>query len=926
MAKEQLNIARVPGVDGFFYMVRWSTTPMDLPLDAAPPASPRLLLGDPSWTLLEVLDELADDGRLMAVGEGRHLLAWQTLDVLAPDEWDRLGLPEVTRPDIKLRARHHLTRDDYRIDATVRVSDYPGDLLTWGTRVGRYVTVGTGAGFLLDGTSTHLLDILADGPGPTWEDRIAFTAEVKALADAAGAQLDTTLSRDTVTLVDEVGADVVTADDGSLEITPRFHHGSFSDQDLRSLTDIQPYYRQSDGRQAKHFVVSRRARQSYERVRESAPRIPVNEVLSFLENPEAFIPEDWGIDLARFSERVKGLKPRAYRAQPFVTAQDTHRGWFDVSAGVRLDPVAADDGGEGTERGNSIPLDEYQRLVEQARENGSSILYRNGQWVEVTDDNTLDALKKLDGNLVASSNGPAMGQISGQIEASRLPFVLEIFTNIEHIEFNQPIIEALDHLRAHVETLPPDTFTGDLALYQLEAFRRLLEARNIGLGLLLADEMGLGKTVQVLAALSHWKATGILRPSLIVVPLTLIENWVREARKFDSTLTVHVHQGAGRIKSPEYLAQFDLVLTPYETVLRDQLDLGQVDWQVVILDEAQQIKNASASRTSAVKALKAAHRLALTGTPVENNILDLWSICDFVQPGFLGSSREFARQYRPPAATIMSEDDWMAHGEKLAILLRPIMMRRTKDEVALSLPAKIIAERRVSLGPEQYRRYQEVASLVHAKAMNPLKAINRLRALSAHPLALERNPNWSTAAPESVPKLAATLDILREILQQGEKVLIFCESRPVQEMLRFWILQRFDKMAPILNGASLNRQGMVDRFQAAPGFGVMILSPKAGGVGLNIVGANHVIHYMRWWNPAVENQATDRAHRRGQTLPVTVYYPIATDPRGILARGTVEEILDEVLREKSRLASQSLLPMRDEEIEAEVLERTFALR
>lgn len=926
MAREQLNIGRTPGLDGFLYVVRWSTTPIELPLDAAPPTSPRLLLEDPSWTLLEVLDELADDGRLVGLSEGRHLLSWETLDGLTPDEWERLGLPEVTRPDIKLMTRHHITRDHYRIDATVHVPEYLGDLLTWGSRVGRHVTVGTGDGVLLDGTSTRLLDVLADGPGPTWEDRIAFTAEVKALADAAGAQLDTALSRNTITLVDDVDADVVTADDGSIEVTPRFHHGGFSDDNLRNLSDTKPYLRESDGRQVQHFVVSRRARQKYERARESAPRIPVNEVLSFLENPEAFIPEDWGIDLARFSERVKGLKPRAYRAQPFVIARDTHRGWFDVRAGVRLDPVASDDAGEGTQAGSPVPLDEYQQLVEEARQNGNSTLYRDGQWLQVpTDDNLIGALEQLQGSLKTPSNGPMRGQISGQIEASRLPFVLEIFTNIEDIEFNQPIIEARDHSRSHLETLPPDAFQADLAPYQLEAFRRMLEAKKVGLGLLLADEMGLGKTVQVLAALSHWKISEELQPSLIVVPLTLIENWVREAGRFAPNLRVHVHQGPARIKNPEYLVQFDLVLTPYETVLRDQLDLGRVDWQVVILDEAQQIKNASASRTSAIKALKAAHRLALTGTPVENNILDLWSICDFVQPGFLGSSREFARQYRPPA-TAVSEDEWVAHGDRLATLLRPIMMRRTKDEVALSLPPKAISERRVSLGPDQYRRYQQVASLVRTKALNPLEAINRLRTLSAHPLALDRSPNWAMVPPEAVPKLATTLDILTEIQQKDEKALIFCESRPVQEMLRYWVLRRFDRMAPILNGKTNHRQGMVDRFQATPGFGVMILSPKAGGVGLNIVGANHVIHYMRWWNPAVENQATDRAHRRGQTRPVTVYYPIATDPDGILTRGTVEEILDEVLREKSRLASQSLIPMRDDEIKTEVLERAFALR
>jgi hypothetical protein len=823
-----------------------------------------------------------------------------------------------------LASRYSITSHKFEIGATVHVPEYDGDLLQWGRRISRHVTTGRGE-VLLDTKTTRLLDILADGPGNSLEDRIAYAAEVKRLGLELGAGLGEVLGRETFELVESVNAAAVVEADGSIRVEPRFEHPALDEAHLSTLSPELPYQETRAGKGRRRIIVGRRARDGYRTVRETAPHIPSADVVRFVENPQAFVPENWPIDLELFSRRVKGLKLRAYRAQPFVFARGTDRGWFDLESGIRLDPSGSegrDDsvssvGADGSE--GALSLDEFERLVDRAEATGSRTVFDGTRWVELPHDarQTANALAKLRAQL---GSGDPSGTL--RIDASRLPYVLDIFTNVETFEFNAPFIQELERRQVVLAATPPASFHGTLHPYQLDGFRRLLRARGQRLGLLLADEMGLGKTVQVLAALAQWKAEGLLRPSLLVVPLTLIANWERECQTFAPTLTVHVHHGPERRRFAGVLEDVDVVIASYDTVIRDQLDLGQIDWHVVILDEAQRIKNASTSRTSAIKALKAAHRIALTGTPVENDLSDLWSICDFVQPGFLGSSRDFTDLYRP-GPEHMSDTDWAAHGEALAERLAPILLRRTKADVALALPRKQVVERRVPLGKVQYDRYRDVISEVHAKTLTTLEAIGHLRALAAHPLALESRPNWASLPAEQVPKLAETLNILGAVKSADEKALIFTENRRVQEMLRYWIGQRFDVYVPIINGTTPNRQWVVDLFSGRPGFGVMILSPMAAGVGLNIVAANHVIHYTRWWNPAVESQATDRVHRMGQKRPVTVYYPIAVDPEGLLQQGTVEEIVDRLLREKAELATRSLIPMRDDDLRSDVMERTF---
>ncbi|MFC5775612.1 DEAD/DEAH box helicase [Ectobacillus antri] len=335
-------------------------------------------------------------------------------------------------------------------------------------------------------------------------------------------------------------------------------------------------------------------------------------------------------------------------------------------------------------------------------------------------------------------------------------------------------------------------------------------------------------------------------------------------------------------------------------------------------DEAQAIKNPTTAASKVIKAMKARFRLALTGTPVENSLNELWSIMDFVQPGLLGSLSQFKQEFVNKFEGTETDIE-----EKLTARISKVYKRRTKTgELGDQLPSKTIAVREIPMGQIQLELYKEVITLVKQKMLSGLEAIQKLKSLSSHPALL--NEKYMNLTPQDVPKLKETLQIIEEVRQKGEKVLIFTEYIQMQNLLRKYIREQFDINPMIINGVTNRRQQVVDMFNQNSGFDVMILSPKAAGTGLTITSANHVIHYTRWWNPAVENQATDRVYRIGQNKPVTVYYPIVIDKQGVLKEGTVEQIVHRILEEKQSLASSVIVPSKNLRIEEEIL-KGFAL-
>lgn len=410
------------------------------------------------------------------------------------------------------------------------------------------------------------------------------------------------------------------------------------------------------------------------------------------------------------------------------------------------------------------------------------------------------------------------------------------------------------------------------------------------IGCVLADEMGLGKTLQVIALLSIEKAAA-RGPNLIVCPATLLENWRREIAAFAPHLSTLVHSGSTRTGNPVIFSSYDVVVVSYETAVRDEPLLSSAMWNVLALDEAQNIKNPDAQRTAAVKGLPRRVSLAVTGTPVENKLTDLWSIADFALPGLLGSRKDFETAY----------DDSHEDASRLAPVVAPILLRRRVADVAGDLPPRIDIPQVLSMTRQMASLYEdirkEIADTYGTSAT--LVALGKLRQFCAHPRLL--GISWEDPA-KGMPKYQRLVEILEEIFARGQKALVFSSFTGMADILLEDIPKRFPSAwAGVIDGRVPveDRQALVDRFSEYDGFGFLALNPKAAGVGLNITAANHVIHYNPEWNPAVEDQASARAHRRKQKLPVTVHHLFFAD--------SVEEVVADRLDLKRMIAGGAVV-------------------
>ncbi|SAK87445.1 SNF2-related protein [Caballeronia temeraria] len=436
--------------------------------------------------------------------------------------------------------------------------------------------------------------------------------------------------------------------------------------------------------------------------------------------------------------------------------------------------------------------------------------------------------------------------------------------------------------------------------YQREGVEWMQFLREHDLAGVLADDMGLGKTIQTLAHILVEKEAGRLaQPALIVVPTTLVNNWTEETQRFAPALNVLDLHGPLRHERFAEIAQHDLVITTYPLVWRDQEALSQHDFHLLILDEAQYVKNAASKAAGVIRTLRARHRLCLTGTPLENHLGELWSQFDFLLPGFLGSQKDFTARWRKP---IEKQND-TTRRDLLARRIRPFMLRRRKDEVATELPPKTMIVRSVELEDAQRDLYETVRAAMQKKVRDAiakqgfarshilmLDALLKLRQVCCDP-SLVKLPR-AGKAPGSA-KLALLLDMLPELIEEGRRVLVFSQFTGMLAIIAA-ALDEAGLAYVTLTGETADRKTPVRRFQAgeAP---IFLISLKAGGVGLNLTAADTVIHYDPWWNPAAENQATDRAHRIGQDKPVFVYK--------LVAAGSIEERILEMQERKAALAA-----------------------
>lgn len=480
-----------------------------------------------------------------------------------------------------------------------------------------------------------------------------------------------------------------------------------------------------------------------------------------------------------------------------------------------------------------------------------------------------------------------------------------------HVEAGDALREILAGLRdpARLEASGNGGLKAALRPYQAAGTAWLRFLTELGLGACLADDMGLGKTIQVLALLLHVREPEA-GPSLLVVPASLLGNWRTEAKRFAPTLRLaFLHpsetdaDALERIEeSPAHeLASVDLAITTYSMLARQEW-LGEVNWRLIIIDEAQAIKNPGTRQTRAVKKLGAKARIALTGTPVENRLGDLWSIFDFLNPGLLGSAKVFksfvnALQARP-------SDQYAP----LRRLVAPYILRRLKTDRTIidDLPDKVETTRYCSLTKTQVRLYEQVVEAMKSALENSdgmkrralvLQTLMRLKQVCNHPSQLTGDGDY---APEESGKFLRLAEICEELAERQERVLVFTQFREIIDPLAAHLTGLFGYGGLVLHGETSvsKRKGLVDQFQRDDGPPFMILSLKAGGTGLNLTAASHVIHFDRWWNPAVEDQATDRAFRIGQRKNVLVHKFVTT--------GSVEEKIDLMIAEKRKLANELL--------------------
>ncbi|MEM6345948.1 MAG: SNF2-related protein [Bacteroidota bacterium] len=538
---------------------------------------------------------------------------------------------------------------------------------------------------------------------------------------------------------------------------------------------------------------------------------------------------------------------------------------------------------QGAIGGQTYSLQEFRKLLLKYR----GIVRLNDQYVHLDEKEVQKLLEALENPPELNAQELLQAALTEEYKGSQ-------------VKLDANTRQLMDQILKSDPVKPPAGLQAQLRPYQQRGFDWLFKNTRLGFGSLIADDMGLGKTLQIITTLLKLKETGELgeRKALVVVPTTLLSNWEREIEKFAPDLKTHLYHGPGRTLIP--LEEADVLITSYG-ILRSETDkLKKIDWLIQVIDEAQNIKNPATNQSKAIKKIKAPVKIAMSGTPVENRLSEYWSIFDFTNKGYLGSLSKFKENYARP---IEVERDQKSLN-KFRRLTEPFILRRVKTDKSIieDLPDKIEKNEYCYLTPRQSALYQSVIdqtmhTIEKADGINRrgliLKLITALKQICNHPSQfLKKGP----VEIDYSGKCQQLFSLLPQILEQGEKLLIFTQYRAMGELIAKMIETQFGLSVPFLHGgvSRKNRDLMVQQFQEQEHNPILLLSLKAGGTGLNLTAANHVIHYDLWWNPAVEAQATDRAYRIGQEKNVFIHR--------FITRSTFEEKIDKLLQSKKELA------------------------
>jgi SNF2 family DNA or RNA helicase len=617
------------------------------------------------------------------------------------------------------------------------------------------------------------------------------------------------------------------------------------------------------------------------------------EAYSFLTETQFLLEEGgFGVLLPDFwqEENTRGLNLRVFLATPKAQKDRAFARGLDT-------PITFS--WELTLGGKAITTEELQRLTLVK----TPLAKVAGLWVEIRQDlihNALNFVRQYPGEQeISLRRAIAMG-LGIDLRERGLP--------LGEIVVEGALKDLMNALRQG-ETLepvsPPRSFVGELRPYQVRGLTWMSFLEKWGIGACLADDMGLGKTIQFLALMLRRKEEErISGPTLLICPTSVAGNWLREAQRFSPSLKIHLHHGAERLSGPRFVSmasEHDLVISTYSLVYRDMEHLRHVVWDGVVLDEAQNIKNPATKQAKAVRDLHAGYRVALTGTPVENRLEELWSIMDFLNPGYLGGLNQFQRNYSIPIERYRDPEVT----RQLKGIVGPFMLRRVKTDprVISDLPEKIETKVYCQLSAEQADLYRRIVKdmLMNIKGSAGimrkgliLGTLTKLKQICDHP---ELYLKDGSPLEGRSGKLQRLIEMLEEVIEAGDRALIFSQFVQMGERLKRSIQETFGEEVLFLHGGTPRevREKMIRRFQEEKaGPKLFILSLKAGGYGVNLTRATHVFHFDRWWNPAVENQATDRTHRIGQENTVQVHK--------FIANATLEERIDLLIESKKALA------------------------
>ena len=874
------------------------------------------------------LATLVDNGYAYASKEG-CLLPYENIYLLDEEERMLLGVPQPYDKAMRLVGTSMLNLSDfeYKVEFLTYVPD--GELIVC-ERGGNILVKGRDK-YLLNEAQYALLNRVDAFNSTPEEDKttdynLRCFAEIKALAEQAGCQLDSYLENENVYAPERIKIEIGRDDEGftvepAVDIEENDKFQTYFDK-MRKVQAQYPVQRENGERV--RIVLNKEQKENLHYLKEQCGKHKTREeIQKMIEQPTEFFDPN-SFDLSElYSDRVIEIgvyKPKFY---PFICPYKSC--WI---AGATVE--TPQNGTTKVTINSEEELEKLKREIQSAKENKKGIVEYNNTQLDIEDAMFLaqTAEKQL-----KDPSQPAKVESENGNEARN---VLIIEENAEELGFavKERTIEKGDKYTLFTDPFLQEGFS--LKDHQKEGVAWLQHLyKSKASGCLMADDMGLGKTLQILYFIDwHSRKYANHKPYLIVAPISLLENWKNEYERFFMQPRMKINMLTSKDVTRKFdksivdkMQKMDIILTNYESLRISQLNFCAVEFDVVALDEAQKIKSPGTLVTNAAKALKCNFKIAMTGTPVENSLLDLWCIMDFCVPGLLGNAKAFAAQYQNP---LKKEDtDIVALGNEVHDKLGVYFMRRLKKDAAKDLPDKIELKEKVLMPPVQKETYASVVNdYTSGIQPNMLVTIMHLREVSEHPYLYDSTllNHETDEMVETSARLQATIKFLDEIKKKGEKVIIFVERKETQKMLQKLCLERYGIITKIINGDTpsivkrnmpnkQSRQSSIDEFQAVDGFNVIIMSPVAAGMGLNVTAANHVIHYSRHWNPAKENQATDRAYRIGQTKDVFVYYPMAV--RADIK--SFDETLDDLLSRKTSLATSTIFPTERVEVKQEEL-------